>query len=201
MRRPARSLALQDELVAERNLFQSKAERDPLTRLWNHAEIFRVLGRELIRGARENRPVGLIIGDVDRFKTINDTFGHLAGDTVVRAVAETMTALLRPYDGIGRYGGDEFLVVLPGCDAEQSALLAERLRAAIASRPVDTPDGLVPVAMSLGVTACQACGAVTPESLVRAADTALYRAKRNGANRVEVAASGAVGTRAPIAQA
>jgi diguanylate cyclase (GGDEF)-like protein len=198
LRAGRRILALQDELVTERNLFQSRAERDPLTRLWNHAEIFRILDRELARAAREGQTVAVIIGDLDRFKAINDTFGHLAGDTVVRAVAETMTSLLRPYDGVGRYGGDEFLVVLPGVDPEQAVVLAERLRSAIAAQPVDTSEGLVPVAMSLGVAACGCGAANTAEALVRAADAALYRAKRTGANRV-VSAAGPAGDQAGLA--
>ena len=183
LRSGRRILALHDELLAERNLFKRQAQRDQLTGLWNHGEILRILGLELVRAGREHRPLGVIIGDVDRFKAINDTFGHLAGDAVVRAIADTMTALLRPYDGIGRYGGDEFLIVLPACDAAQTLALAERLREGIASGPVVTSAGLAPVTMSLGVAACPDHGA-TPERLVTAADAALYRAKRHAANRV-----------------
>ena len=192
LRAGRRILALQDELIAERDLFQSRAARDPLTRLWNHAEIFRILGNELQRAGRERGRVAAVIADLNRFGEVNDTFGHLAGDMVVRATSETMSALLRPYDGIGRYGGDEFLVVLPGCDVGQANALAERLRAGISANPVDTPDGLVSVTTSLGVAVCQDCAAITPEELVRAADEALYRAKRLGANRVEVASSPAL---------
>ena len=187
LRAGRRILALQDELIAERDLFQSRAARDPLTRLWNHAEIFRILGQELERAGREHGTVGAVIADLDRFGEVNNTFGHLAGDMVVRATAETMTALLRPYDGIGRCGGDEFLLVLPGCDLGKASALAERLRVGISANPVDTPDGLVSVTTSLGVAVCQERAAFTPDELVRAADEALYRAKRLGANRVEVA--------------
>ena len=189
LRAGRRILALQDELIAERDLFQSRAARDPLTTLWNHAEIFRILGHELQRAGREHGRVGVVIADIDRFGEVNNTFGHLAGDMVVRATAETMTALLRPYDGVGRCGGDEFLVVLPGCDVGQASVLAERLRAGISANLVDTPDGQVSITTSLGVAVCQNCAAITPEDLVRAADEALYRAKRLGANRVEVASN------------
>ncbi|MFO7695499.1 MAG: diguanylate cyclase [Vicinamibacterales bacterium] len=184
-----RILALQDELIAERDLYQSIAARDPLTKLWNHAEIFRILGHELQRARRDHGSVAAVIADLDRFGEVNNTFGHLAGDMVVRATAETMTALLRPYDGIGRCGGDEFLVILPGCDVGQASALAERLRAGISANPVDTPDGLVSITTSIGVAVCQDGAAITPDGLVRAADAALYRAKRLGANRVEVASS------------
>jgi diguanylate cyclase (GGDEF)-like protein len=188
LRAGRRILALQDELIAERDLFQSKAARDPLTRLWNHEEILRVLAQELSRAGREPRSVGVIIADLDRFKHVNDTYGHMAGDAVIRAAARTMSSLVRPYDALGRFGGDEFLVVLPGCDTWNARALAERLRQGVSKEPIDTPEGLIPVAMSLGVAVCDGSGAANTDAIVKVADAALYRAKELGSNRVEIAA-------------
>jgi diguanylate cyclase (GGDEF)-like protein len=119
--------------------------------------------------------------DLDRFKMVNDTFGHLAGDAVLREATRRMKATARRYDAVGRYGGEEFLIVLPGCDAVQAAMQAERLRAELACSPIQA--GAVPlnVTCSIGL----ACSVETPTgSLVKQADEALYQAKAQGRNRV-----------------
>jgi two-component system cell cycle response regulator len=177
-----RIVTLQEQLLATQRQLREQATRDALTGLWNRAAILDLLERELARGQREGRPVGVILADVDHFKGINDTFGHLAGDRVLRQVAGRLGEALRPYDTVGRYGGEEFLVVLPGCDAAAATGLAERLRRCVAAEPVGWEGGPVAVTLSLGVAAWD--GSVDTAGLLQAADEALYRAKGAGRNRV-----------------
>ena len=185
LRAGRRIVDLQDELIAAREALRVKAAHDPLTGLWNHEEIIGNLQRELVRARRGGQAVAAIMADIDHFKLVNDNFGHLAGDAVLRAVAEKMLQRMRPYDAVGRYGGEEFLVVLPGCDRAGAEALADRLRLSICSAPFDTSEGLIPVTVSLGVAVTRA-GEHDAAALVRAADQALYLAKENGRNRVEV---------------
>jgi two-component system, cell cycle response regulator len=184
LRAGRRIVDLQDELIAAREALQVKAAHDPLTGLWNHEEVIACLQRELVRARRGGEPVGVIMADIDHFKLVNDRFGHLAGDAVLRAVAQKMLHGMRPYDNVGRYGGGEFLVVLPGCTGENARALAERLRLAVCSAPFDTSEGLITVTLSLGVTVSSAAEQNAGD-LVRRADQALYRAKEQGRNRVE----------------
>jgi two-component system, cell cycle response regulator len=177
-----RILALQDQLLATQQRLRQQATRDALTGLWNRAMILEILDRELARCAREGHPVGVIMADIDHFKHINDTFGHLAGDQVLRQTGLRLLALLRSYDTVGRYGGEEFLVVLPGCDAELTRALAERLRHCIEEAPVCDGDASVPFTVSLGTAAWD--GQAPAIDLLRMADNALYRAKRAGRNCV-----------------
>jgi two-component system, cell cycle response regulator len=187
LRAGRRIIELQNELIAARDTFQAKAIRDSLTGLLNHEEILRVLGEELVRADREKKYVGAVMADIDYFKRINDTYGHLAGDAVIRLTAERLRPVLRSFDSIGRYGGEEFLVVLPGCDRECTEFLAERLRSVVSDKNMDTPEGMIPVTISLGVAASGGERGWHADTLVKAADAALYRAKKNGRNRVEVA--------------
>ncbi len=187
LRAGRRIIELQTELIAALDVQRVKASHDPLTGLWNHEEILQILGRELVRDSRDDLdPTGAIMVDLDHFKQVNDTFGHMAGDAVLRAAAQRMVALLRPYDAVGRYGGEEFLVVAPGCGREGGAALAERLRAGIAAAGVDTSEGVIPVQVSLGVAVNDGTSECDVSALVQRADQALYRAKENGRNRVEV---------------
>jgi diguanylate cyclase (GGDEF)-like protein len=127
----------------------------------------------------------VVLADLDHFKQINDTYGHLAGDAVLRETARRMRDVLRPYDSIGRYGGEEFLLVLSNCDTVGAAALAERLLQAVRKDTIVLAEGTVSVTLSAGVATS---GVIQdPEALVGAADVALYRAKRGGRNRVEVA--------------
>ncbi len=187
LRSGRRIVELHAQLIAAREQLRVEATHDPLTGLWNRSAVLELLQRELARSEREKSPVAVILADVDKFKNINDTSGHLGGDAVLREVAGRMRASLRPYDGVGRYGGEEFLVVAPGRDAAGGLKLAERLRASIGDTPVSTFEGVFAVTLSLGVgTNRETCRA---DELVRAADAALYRAKEAGRNRVEVAAA------------
>lgn len=190
LRAGQRIIELQSELIAAREALRALATHDPLTGLWNHEEILRILGLELVRAEREGWSVGVIMADLDHFKRINDIYGHLAGDAALRAVAKTMLSLLRPYDAIGRYGGDEFLVVLPGCDSQHATGLAERLVAGIGSHPVDTTEGMIEASLSLGVAISGKETGTEAKDLVRAADRALYRAKEKGRGRVEAVDEG-----------
>jgi diguanylate cyclase (GGDEF)-like protein len=185
LRAGMRIIDLQDELITASESLRAKAAHDSLTGLWNHEEIISILHRELARAEREEKPVVAIMIDIDHFKRVNDTFGHMAGDAVLRAVAARMLLLVRPYDAVGRYGGEEFLVVLPRCDSESAVVLGERLRLNIGGDPIDTPEGMITVTISLGaaVSGKERSDAGT---LIRAADQALYRAKNNGRNRVEI---------------
>jgi len=160
---------------------------DSLTGLWNHEEILHILQRELNRAGREGSFVGVIMADLDYFKKVNDTYGHLAGDEVLLATAGRMLSALRPYDAVGRYGGEEFLVVLPECDQNRIAVNAERLRKSIEDEGIDTQVGRIQVTMSLGAAVSGKKQRPDVNSLVHAADSALYLAKQNGRNRVEIA--------------
>jgi diguanylate cyclase (GGDEF)-like protein len=172
-----RILELHEQLV-------SQATRDSLTSLLNRSAILEVLQKELIRSVREKTPVAAIMTDLDHFKQVNDTYGHLAGDAVLREAARRLSASLRAYDSVGRYGGEEFLVVAPSCGAAGGADVAERLRESISGAPIDTSGHAIVVTMSFGVAAT--CDIKQVNQLLRMADDALYAAKRAGRNRVEV---------------
>jgi diguanylate cyclase (GGDEF)-like protein len=182
LRAGIRILELQEKLRLE-------ATHDSLTGLWNRAATLDLLRRELSRGERHGTAVAVVMADVDHFKRINDTRGHLAGDVVLREVARRLSSAVRSYDVVGRVGGEEFLIIFPGCAVRDAADQAERLRACINREPAETPEGPIPVTLSLGVAAREGVISVDPDSLLRAADTALYRAKRGGRDRVELAAA------------
>lgn len=181
-----RIIELQNELRQARNDFRTKASHDSLTGLLNHGEILRTLTHELDRAEREGKQVGVIMADIDNFKQINDTHGHLAGDMILRTIATKMHALMRSYDFIGRYGGEEFLVVLPDCNLEYAVSFAERLRLAVSSDAIDTTETRVAATISFGVTASDMGHSKSVDALVKAADEALYQAKKYGRNRVEL---------------
>ena len=179
-----RVLELQERLLESQAALRHQATHDHLTGLWNRAMILEELGRTLPRTIDGNQPFAVAIVDLDHFKQINDTHGHTGGDTVLREAAGRLRAILRDYDSIGRYGGEEFLVLLPGCDAAAAADIAERARAAVAAAPVDIDGAPVPVTASIGVASVSTH--IEPAVLVDAADAALYRAKDGGRNRVEL---------------
>ena len=145
--------------------------------------------RELSRASRQGSPVAVTMADIDHFKAINDTYGHLAGDTVLREAAKRMNDLTRPYDGVGRYGGEEFMIVLAGCKFAGAATASERLRDAIAREPIKIEGGAVSITCSLGGASTDLIRDPDAKCLIRAADRALYRTKRMGRNRVELAAT------------
>lgn len=181
-----RILDLQYALLTVQEALAVQATHDMLTGMLNRAGFHDAFSRELARAAREGTPLAVVLADVDHFKRINDTWGHQAGDVVLQTVARQLKDCLRPYDLIGRYGGEEFVIVLPGCGASGAVALAERLRTQIAQEVITFPGGSAMVTASLGV-AVSPRGDVTPDTLIRAADRALYRAKQRGRNRVELA--------------
>lgn len=182
-----RIIELQDELIAAREGLRFQATHDPLTGLFNRAAILDALRRELHRGRREHTPVGLVITDIDHFKKVNDTHGHLTGDAVLREAAHRMAASVRAYDVVGRYGGEEFLIVVPTSDEMGTLAQAERIRQSIESIPIATPAGEMRVTASFGLAVSSDAEPAEPEALVHAADAALYRAKQAGRNRTELA--------------
>jgi two-component system, cell cycle response regulator len=170
-----RILTLQDEQIKAHEQLHFQATHDPLTGFWNRGEILEMLRRELERAARSQSATGLLMLDLDHFKTINDTHGHLTGDEVLREVTRRIAKAVRMYDSLGRYGGEEFLVLLPGCTRDQIDQGAERVRAAVDNGPIFVNDARVSVTVSIG--AAVTVGSTSAEEMLAAADIALYRAK------------------------
>ncbi len=184
-----RILKLQDQLIASREELRFRATHDELTGISNRATIMEALGNELSRQVREHRSFGVILVDIDHFKNVNDTYGHLCGDEVLQAVARRMKECIRPYDAIGRYGGEEFLILASNTDVVGTLALAERIRSVVESKPVVTQAGEVRITASLGVAVSSDARNADPQTLLRPADKALYRAKELGRNRSELAVS------------
>lgn len=180
-----RILNLQDELVSARESMRHAATHDNLTGLMNRGEILLMLQRELERARRERNPVGVILGDIDHFKNVNDTLGHLFGDEALREIGRRLRKQLRVYDGVGRYGGEEFLMVLPNCDLPNTVQRANELREIIATTPVVCSGEERMITMSMGVAVSVCEGQTEVEKLLNEADAGLYKAKENGRNRIE----------------
>ncbi len=187
LRAGRRIVELQEQLLQAREALRDQASRDPLTDLWNHRTILVILRKEVARACRTCSPFALVMIDVDRFKSINDTYGHQAGDAVLREASHRLRGAMRTYDSLGRYGGDEFLAVIPGCNPTDAARFAESFRARIDRKAVETPEGMIPITLSLGVVALEDLAGARSETLIRLADGALYRAKIAGRNRVALA--------------
>ena len=187
LRAGRRILALQGALISARDALRFQATHDPLTGLWNRLASIEAMRRELSRSQRQKESLSVVMADLDHFKSVNDNYGHLSGDVVLRETAGRIAANVRAYDTVGRYGGEEFLLVLPESDLDQALHQAERIREDFEKNPFDLPEAQVPVTVSLGVASLAVKGAVEPDSLVWAADQALYRAKQGGRNRVEPA--------------
>jgi diguanylate cyclase (GGDEF)-like protein len=187
LRTGLRILNLEDRLVEAREEMRFQATHDGLTGLWNRGVIVDLLGRELARSSREHTCTVILMCDLDHFKNVNDTYGHLAGDDVLKETAKRLLASVRSYDFVGRYGGEEFLVVLNNCNPAFASVRAEEIRKAIAQKPVSSSSGPLPVTMSLGILLSQEWGRRPVEELLHEADTALYAAKAAGRNSVKVA--------------
>jgi two-component system, cell cycle response regulator len=191
LRAGKRLLDLQSELMGAREALRIQATHDNLTGIANRGSILDSLQTELSRASRERKPVAVLMADADRFKQINDTRGHQAGDAVLREIAHRMKSVMRNYDAVGRYGGEEFLVVLPGCDGDGAFAQAERIREAIGVEPYRAQGEVFGITCSLGFSWREMASPQDADALIREADLALYRAKANGRDRVEcyVAAS------------
>lgn len=182
-----RVLQLEDNLVQAREAMRFRATHDTLTGVWNRGAILDALNREVWRARREGNSLGVLMADLDHFKSVNDTYGHLTGDCVLQEVAKRMQSDIRPYDAVGRYGGEEFLILLPGCGSPETCEKAERLRSAITREPVDTPSGALRVTISVGSVATIEWPGNSANQILQMADLALYRAKKEGRNRTVMA--------------
>jgi two-component system, cell cycle response regulator len=182
LRTGARQLELQQQLIEARDALEIQATRDGLTGLYNRRTVLNRLESELMRCCREGRPIGLALIDLDHFKNVNDTWGHLAGDAVLRQACARVEEIVRPYDLVGRYGGEEFIVVVPGAGREQMLRIGERVRACVADGPMTIDSGEIQVTCSIGVASM--VDVASGNVIIGAADEALYRAKDGGRNRV-----------------
>jgi diguanylate cyclase (GGDEF)-like protein len=183
-----RILELQAALIRAHDTLQYESAHDALTTLWNRSAIIGFLKNEIERQQRSSQPLGVMMADVDHFKKVNDTYGHLVGDAVLKEVGHRLAEGVRTYDSVGRYGGEEFLVIVPGCKPADLAASAERLRRSIAEAKFETSAGPLAITLSIGIASgCDDGESQNSEQLLRAADTALYAAKAEGRNRVGVA--------------
>jgi diguanylate cyclase (GGDEF)-like protein len=158
--------------------------RDSLTELYNHRHSIELLGNELHRVGRYEGGLGVLMVDVDDFKAVNDAHGHQVGDQVLKEISRRLRDTLRTVDSLGRYGGEEFLAILPHTAPEDARQTAERLRRAIGDEAIHAGGRELSVTVSIGVASYPGT-AETPDALIREADAALYRAKQAGRNRVE----------------
>jgi two-component system cell cycle response regulator len=180
-----RILDLHKKLVSAQQSLHFAATHDFLTQLWNRAEIISFLERELARSRREGKPIGIVLLDIDHFKAINDSLGHGGGDAILKELGRRLRSQLRSYDGLGRYGGEEFLMVLPGCDLATTANRAEAIRHSISGLPFVSDWGRSLVTVSMGVTVAQGPSVEAYQAHLQDADMALYRAKHKGRNCID----------------
>ena len=178
-----RIIGFQEQLIATREELRIQATHDFLTQLLNRGGIMDALAQEMNRSDRREGAFSVIIADIDHFKKINDTYGHATGDQVLREVAARMKASLRSYDVAGRYGGEEFLVIVPDCDESAAFHVAEKIRNAVCSTPIESLGEDRTVTISLGVSTRSS--GTSADELLSAADAALYQAKSLGRNCVQ----------------
>ncbi|WP_342617765.1 sensor domain-containing diguanylate cyclase [Rhodoferax sp. GW822-FHT02A01] len=174
--------ASQRELIRERDELKLKASVDGLTRVWNRSAITELVAAEIAR-AKRGAPLCVAMVDVDHFKKVNDTYGHRTGDIVLVELAARIRRAAREFDAVGRYGGEEFIIVLSNCNLETAKAVCERIRRFVEDDPFAAPTGELRVTVSIGLAALDAEHADL-ESLVGVADAALYKAKGNGRNQI-----------------
>jgi len=177
-----RTKVLQEELVVQSERLEAMLFEDPLTGLSNRRFILTQLAAVVSGARRHERPLSIAVVDIDHFKSVNDTYGHAAGDRVLAAVAGSLRENLRAEDHLGRLGGEEFLALLPDADAEAAAAATEKLRAEVAALTVHYEGHELAVTVSIGWAAWDG---EEPDELLRRADVALYEAKDSGRDRVE----------------
>jgi diguanylate cyclase (GGDEF)-like protein len=159
-----------------------QAIHDGLTKVFNRREITRILNEEFLRAQRTNQPLSTIMLDIDHFKKVNDTYGHPVGDEVLVEIVSRITAKMRAYDKIGRYGGEEFIIILPHNSLKSVKKIAERIRINIAQKTIQTSVGPLQLTVSLGCTSTENIEASSTEMMIKISDVALYNAKNNGRN-------------------
>jgi diguanylate cyclase (GGDEF)-like protein len=185
-----RIIELEDKLLFAQNQLKDIASRDGLTKIWNRTEITRFLNEELERGRREKTSTGVIMLDIDHFKSINDEYGHAAGDLALLKVVSRLKNKVRKSDKLGRYGGDEIIIILPNCPPAEIRKVGERLRQAVGSRRIRTEMDTIPITISVGCATSDQPGSSRPEKLIRTADRLLLKAKEQGRNCVVAAGDG-----------
>ena len=176
--------ALQDKIVAKRQELEALSVTDELTGLLNHRAMQQRLRDEFMRAQRYNEPLAVIMIDVDHFKRINDTLGHLYGDKVLSSLGKILSKSVREFDVVARYGGDEFLVILPQTHFSGSLAVAERIWRAVCAETVQSPKENIALSISVGVSFFPNKNVAAVEDLVGFADQALYQAKSEGRNRI-----------------
>lgn len=185
LRSGQRILRLEDNLINAREEMRQKATHDELTTLWNRSAILALLKSEISRSARDHSPLSLLLADIDHFKRINDSSGHLVGDEVLREVSTRLLHAVRGHDAVGRYGGEEFLIVLGGCDSRDAGARAEQVRSRIGEFAIATAAGSTSLSISVGVITIEHPDGLAPiEIYLKQVDEALYRAKAAGRNQV-----------------
>jgi two-component system, cell cycle response regulator len=188
LRTGQRILSLEEKLVQAREEMRHKATHDGLTGIWNRAAILSLTNSELLRSSRRKSPFSVLLCDVDHFKRVNDEYGHLAGDLVLQEISRRLSSAVRGYDAVGRYGGEEFLILLNDCEESVLQARANEIRSLISTSPVSADHVALFVTMSVGAaTFDPEEGAPTIEQLLARADAALYQAKRDGRNCVVLA--------------
>jgi diguanylate cyclase (GGDEF)-like protein len=187
------------ELVEQKKqigMLREQAMRDSLTNLLNYKSFHHSLNKECYRAKRYNVPLALIIADIDHFKKVNDTYGHQAGDHVLLTVAQELSKSLRNSDSIARHGGEEFGIILPETTLDNAIAVADRLRHAVESLPIEHEGNKMSITVSFGIASLSSEGSITKEELIRRADEAVYRAKSSGKNRCCVFDDSKPGTKA-----
>jgi len=182
-----RIIDLEDKLLLIQNQLKDIASRDSLTKIWNRSEISKFLSEELERGLREKKPTGVVLLDLDHFKKINDFYGHAIGDQALLQVVSRLKRKIRKSDKIGRYGGDEIIIILPNCGLDEIKKVGERLRLAVGKIGIKTDLDTVPVTVSAGCATSELPGTASADKLIKVADRALLKAKGQGRNCVVVA--------------
>lgn len=175
--------AVQLDLQKKNKNLRRKSLIDPMIGTWNRGAIMRILTIEALRCDKAGMPLSLVVVDLDHFKKINDTYGHPAGDLVLVKVASRLRSCIRPQEALGRYGGEEFLIVLPGASHVTAMAVAERMRLAVSTQPEVIGDATLGLTISAGVSSTDIFPSATTEELISRADMALYAAKNAGRNR------------------
>jgi two-component system, cell cycle response regulator len=182
----SRIVGLQDTFISVLKCSELQAAHDPLTGLWNRPAIADLLKRELARSQRDRTPLGVIVAGLDQFRQINDRFGQITADAILREVVLRIHSAVRSYDCVGRLSEEDFVIIAPGCDSKDTRALADRLRTSVSKFRTNVADEPISLSMSCGAVSVDGTGHRTPESTFKAASDALQSARTGGSGRVEV---------------